>query len=116
MQSKTENQVKRQVVINLQSGHWFLLGVIFTVIMGGGISACYQGRDIARFTGRPVRIELPEDIASYDDIIGISFHKNGNGETLKDVTYIGVDGLLHSKEYKDWGVFQGEIIWDLQKR
>lgn len=116
MQNKTEDQTKRQLIINVQSWHWFLLGILFTVIMGGGISACYQGRDIARFTGRPVHIELPEDIRSYDDIVSISFHKNSSGETLKDITYIGTDGLLHSKEYKDWGIFQGEIIWDLQKK
>jgi len=80
MQNKTEDQTKRQLIINVQSWHWFLLGILFTVIMGGGISACYQGRDIARFTGRPVHIELPEDIRSYDDIVSISFHKNSIAE------------------------------------
>jgi len=112
MQDKTE----RQIIVNMRNWQWFLLGIVFTLIIGGGVSACYQGRDIARFTGRPVNIDLPSDIASYDDIINISFHKNSDGATLKDVTYIGTDGLLHSKEYKDWGVFQGEIIWNLDKQ
>lgn len=93
---------------------WFLLGVMVTLLLVGGTTACYQGRKIARITGQAVHIELPEDVYSYDQIVSISFHKNENGETIKDITYIGADEKLHSKEYNDWGVFQGEIIWEIQ--
>jgi hypothetical protein len=64
-------------------------------------------------TGRPTSIKLPEDLASYEKIVTISFHKNDQGETIKDLTYIATDGRLHSREYNDWGIFQGEIIWEL---
>ena len=104
----------RQLVISFKSWQWFFLGIIVTFMIFGGISSCYQGRDISRYTGRAVRIDLPDDLRSYEDIVSISFHKNADGETVKDVTYIATDGLLHSKEFNDWGILQGEIIWELQ--
>ena len=93
---------------------WFLFGVLAALIVVGGLSACYQGRDVSRITGKPTQVKLPEDLGCYEDIISISFHKSDNGETLKDVTYLATDGRVHSREYNDWGVFQGEIIWELQ--
>lgn len=109
------NQRKTDLHISIspKGWHYFLLGVVLALLAMGGVSACYQGRDIARVTGRPVYIDLPSDVTSYDQIVTISFHKNDKGETLKDVTYIGGDGKIHSKEYNDWGIFQGEIIWEL---
>ncbi|MEM7030031.1 MAG: hypothetical protein AAF629_10740 [Chloroflexota bacterium] len=92
----------------------FIVGILFTLVILGGVSGCYQGRKISRITGGAVNIDLPEDVTSYEQIVSISFHKNSDGETIKDVTYMGSDGKLHSKEYNDWGVFQGEIIWNLQ--
>lgn len=108
-------QAHPQVVINLRGWQWFLLGVVVTVLLLGGVSACYQGRKISRLTGLPVHINLPQDLTSYDKIVSISFHKDASGETFKDVTYIGTDGKLHSHEYNDWGIFQGEIIWNLRE-
>ena len=112
------NQRKTDLCISIspKGWHYFLLGVVLTLLALGGVSACYQGRDIARVTGRPVHIDLPSDVTSYEQIITISFHKNSDGETLKDVTYMGADGKMHSKEYNDWGIFQGEIIWDLDAK
>lgn len=105
-----------QIVISLKNWQWFLLGVLLTLILVGGLSACYQGRKISRLTGRAVHIDLPEDMTSYDQIVSISFHKNKDDETIKDVTYYGSDGKLHSKEYNDWGILEGEIVWDLQSK
>ena len=107
-------QKESTIVLKIKGWHWFVMGVLVTVMLLGGVSACYQGRDISRLTGRAVRVPLPDDLTSYNKIISVSFHKNSDGETIKDVTYIGTDGLLHSKEYKDWGMLEGEIIWDLQ--
>lgn len=104
------------ITVVVRSFHWFVLGVLTTLLLIGGISACYQGRDIARITGRAVHVELPSDLTGYDQIVSISFHKNSDGETLKDITYLSTDGKLHSKEYNDWGIFQGEIIWELAGR
>lgn len=110
----TQKKIDLHISLSPQGWHYFLLGVVLTLLALGGVSACYQGRDIARVTGRPVHIDLPSDVTSYEQIVTISFHKNDKGETLKDVTYLGADGKLHSKEYNDWGIFQGEIIWDLE--
>ena len=104
------------VSVSLRGAQWFILGIFVSLMLFGGVTACYQGRKIARLTGRPVNIELPADVTSYDQIVSISFHKNTNGETIKDVTYKGTDGKLHSHEYNDWGVFQGEIVWELRER
>ena len=102
-----------RVTISLHGWQGFLLGVLVTLLLFGGISACYQGRKISRITGGVVRVDLPKDLDSYNDILSISFHKNSDGETIKDVTYFSTDGKLHSKEYNDWGIFQGEIVWEL---
>lgn len=112
---QTHVQPQPQVVITLRGWQWFLVGVVLTLLLFGGISACYQGRKISRLTGLPVHINLPADLASYNNIVSVSFHKDANGETFKDVTYIGTDGKLHSHEYNDWGIFQGEIIWELNE-
>ena len=102
--------------ISLKGWQWFLMGILVALIVLGGLTGCYQGRQISRLTGQAAHIDLPRDLASYDKIISISFHKTDKGETIKDVTYLGADGKVHSQEYNDWGIFQGEIIWDLQGR
>lgn len=112
MPASTRNKGK-QITVFVRGYHWFLLGLLTALLLAGGITACYQGRDISRITGRAVHVALPSDLVSYDKIVSISFHKNNDGETIKDITYLSTDGKLHSKEYNDWGVFQGEIIWDL---
>ncbi len=93
---------------------WFLLGVLVTVLLVGGLTACYQGRRVSRWTGQAVHVELPDDLAEYEDIINISFHKNQDGETIKDITYLSTDGTVHSQEFNDWGILQGEIIWEIK--
>ena len=85
----TQGKTDLRISISPKGWHYFLLGVVLTLLAIGGVSACYQGRDIARVTGRPVRIDLPSDVTSYEQIVTISFHKNDKGETLKDVTYYG---------------------------
>lgn len=106
----------RTFTISISGRHLqgFIIGILFTLFILGGVSGCYQGRKISRITGGAVEIDLPEEVTSYEQIVSISFHKNSDGETIKDVTYMGTDGKLHSREYNDWGIFQGEIIWNLQ--
>ena len=110
----TENS-QPTLVITLKAWHGFVLGVVLTLVLLVGLSACYQGRKISRITWRPVSITLPADVTSYSQVVSISFHKTPDGETIKDVTYMGRDEKLHSHEYNDWGIFQGEIIWELNK-
>jgi hypothetical protein len=95
-----------------------IIGLAVLLVFGGLIFAyfsVYQGRDISRVTGRAVRINLPECVTSYDQVVSVSFHGLPNGETIKDLTYI-CDGRLYSQEYNDFGVFQGSIEWQLQGR
>jgi len=102
--------------ISLKGWQWFVLGVLAALVVLGGLTGCYQGRQISRLTGQATHVKLPSDLAGYDKIVSVSFHKNEKGETIKDLTYISTDGKLHSQEYNDWGIFQGEIIWELQGR
>ena len=111
------NQTRSVVLsISLKGWQWFVLGVLVALIVLGGLTGCYQGRKISRLTGQAVHIDLPKDLASYGQIISVSFHTINNGETIKDVTYLGADGKVHSQEYNDWGILQGSIIWELPGR
>jgi hypothetical protein len=102
---------------------WRRLGCLVSiaavvVVLVGGVwlyLSFYQGRDISRFTGRPVPIALPECVTSVDQVISISFHTDRSGETIKDVTYV-CDGRLYSHEYNDFGILQGSIEWTFTRR
>jgi len=74
----------------------------------------YQGRGISRWTGIPVKVTLPECVTSMDQVVSISFHKEADGETIKDVTYRCNDRLF-SREYNDFGILQGEVEWVLDR-
>ena len=90
-----------------------LAAAIVLVMLVGGVwiyVSLYQGRDISRFTGIPIKVALPECVKSPDQIISISFHSKSNGETTKDVTYL-CDGRIFSHEYNDFGILQGTIAW-----
>lgn len=75
--------------VELKGWQWFLLGVLVALMLVGGLTACYQGRKISRWTGQAVHVKLPEDVRSYDQVVSISFHKNESSETIKDVTFVG---------------------------
>jgi hypothetical protein len=95
-----------------------LSGIVALLLVGGAIwiyLSLYQGRDIARVTGIPVKIGLPDCVQSYEQVVSISFHSISSGETVKDVTYI-CNGLMYSQEYNDFGILQGSIEWTLRGR
>ena len=89
------------IVLLVVGAIWFYLSI-------------YQGRSISRWTGVPVKVTLPECVTSVDQVVNISFHKNANGDTIKDVTYTCA-GRLYSREYNDFGTLQGEIEWVLDR-
>jgi hypothetical protein len=95
-----------------------ILGVaVPIVLLVGGLwlyFSLYQGRELSRYTGVPVKVDLPECIASRDQIISISFHKETSGETIKDVTY-ECDGRIFSQEYNDFGILQGSVEWTFKR-
>jgi hypothetical protein len=94
-----------------------ILAIAVVVLMAGAAVwvyfGLYQGRDIARITGVPVKIELPDCVSSLDQVVSVSFHSEGQGEVVKDVTYI-CDGKLFSHEYNDFGILQGTIEWRMK--
>jgi hypothetical protein len=102
---------------------WQRPGCIFAIVVPillvvGGIwlyLSVYQGRDISRFTGVPVKLTLPDCVTSNDQVVSVSFHSLPSGETIKDVTYI-CDGRLFSHEYNDFGILQGSIEWNIKGR
>jgi hypothetical protein len=91
-----------------------LLAIAVVVLMvsaaGWIYFAFYQGRDISRITGVPVKIEMPDCVRSVDQVVSVSFHDTPQGETIKDLTYI-CDGKLFSHEYNDFGIMPGRIEW-----
>jgi hypothetical protein len=60
--------------LELKGWQYFMLGVLVTLALVGGLTACYQGRTISRWTGQAVHIKLPEEVSSYEQIVSISFH------------------------------------------
>lgn len=91
-------------------------GLITLVLVGGAIFlyfSFYQGRDISRVTGVPVKVSLPDCVKSHEQVLSISFHDKSS-ETIKDVTYV-CDGRLFSQEYNDYGILQGSIEWTFNK-
>ncbi|HEY1015204.1 MAG TPA: hypothetical protein VGE07_21035 [Herpetosiphonaceae bacterium] len=74
----------------------------------------YQGRTLSRYTGIPVKIDLPDCVTSVDQVVSVSFHSKTSGETIKDVTY-KCGGRLYSHEYNDSGFLEGEIEWTIDK-
>ena len=92
--------------------------VVPVALVVGGIwlyLSLYQGRDISRFTGVPVKVALPDCVTSPDQVISVSFHGVSSGETVKDVTYV-CDGQIYSHEYNDFGILQGSIEWTIKRR
>ena len=94
-----------------------ILAIVVVLLMAGAAGwiyfGLYQGRDISRITGVPVKIPLPDCVRSSEQIISISFHSTQSGETTKDVTYI-CDGKIFSHEYNDFGILQGTIEWTVK--
>jgi hypothetical protein len=88
--------------------------VLLLVVGIGLYFSLYQGRDISRVTGVPVRIALPDCVTNPDQVISVSFHAKSAGETIKDVTYV-CDGRIYSHEYNDFGILEGTIEWTYRR-
>lgn len=88
----------------------FLLGFLscLCLISLMGISGC--GRTLSRLGLGDYKLSLPKD---FKTMISVSFHKDANGDTVKDVTYENSEGEIRSIEYRD-SPFQleGSIKWE----
>jgi hypothetical protein len=68
------------------------------------------GRTLSRFGFGDQKMNLPKD---FKTMISVSFHKEANGDTVKDMTYEDLEGKIHSIEYTDkpWHL-EGSILWE----
>lgn len=68
------------------------------------------GRTLSRFGFGDQTLHLPKDFKA---MVSVGFHKDQNGETIKDLTYETVEGYYRSIEYKDkpWQL-EGAIRWE----
>jgi hypothetical protein len=85
------------------------LVILFVVGIMLCIKSCApQSRMKSRLGGKPVVVQLPADCPSLDAIVNVCYDA---GE--KNVTYISSDGKLRTKTYTDWGIMQGEVVYEL---
>jgi hypothetical protein len=67
------------------------------------------GRSFSRFTGKPVKIKLPDN---FERLIGVDFTEFQD-QTIKNITYVSKDGKYYTLENKDKGIFEGGVEWTL---
>lgn len=86
-----------------------LIIVAVLVIIGLLFKSCApQSRFMSRLGGKFVEISLPADCADYESIISVSLDGG-----RKNVTYHSTGGVIKSREYTDYGIFEGGIVWKL---
>ena len=57
--------------------------VVLLVVVIWLYLSLYQGRDLSRVTGVPIRIALPDCVTNPDQVISVSFHAKSSGEQGK---------------------------------
>ncbi len=68
------------------------------------------GRTLSRLGFGDQVLHLPKDFKA---MVSVGFHKDVNGDTIKDLTYETIDGKFRSVEYRDkpWQL-EGSILWE----
>lgn len=88
----------------------FLLGFLtcLCLLLLSSMVGC--GRTLSRLGLGDEKLNLPKDFKA---MVSVSFHKETNGDTVKDMTYETIDGKFRSVEYKDkiWHL-EGGILWE----
>lgn len=88
----------------------FLLGFLscLSLILLAQVWGC--GRTLSRLGFGDQVLKLPKDFKA---MVSVGFHKDANGETIKDLTYETIDGNYRSVEYRDkpWQL-EGSIRWE----
>jgi len=80
-----------------------LIGIISITMI---FFAC--GRTASRLGGKEHRQVLK--VEHFKEFVSISFDKRGNS-TVKDVTFLAVDGFVYTQEFMDISPFEGVIRW-----
>ena len=88
----------------------FLLGFLSCLCLILLLNTMNCGRTLSRFGFGEQKLTLPKDFKS---MISVSFHKEANGDTVKDMTYENIEGKILSIEYTDkpWHL-EGSILWE----
>ncbi|MEM7183279.1 MAG: hypothetical protein AAF518_20370 [Spirochaetota bacterium] len=88
----------------------FLLGFMTCLCLILVLNTFNCGRSLSRVGLGDQTLDLPKD---FEEMISVSFHKDRNGDTVKDMTYKATDGNYRSVEYKDklWKL-GGSIRWE----
>ena len=87
---------------------WFWT-LIFAFLSSLFFSGCGpQSRKMSRLTGKPLTLELPEDCV---EVVSVSISAENGGNSTKNITYVNRDGDLITREYTDWGIWEGSIRW-----
>jgi len=91
----------------------FLLGFLTCACLLIILSSLNCGRTLSRFGLGEQVLKLPKD---FQTMISVAFHREPNGDTVKDMTYEATDGTIHSIEYRDkpWHL-EGSIRWEKSK-
>lgn len=83
--------------------------MIAAAVISTGLNCGPQSRKLSRITGVPVTIELPEDCVKVVSV-SVTPDKEGNN-SVKNLTYINTEGHLITREFTDWGMWEGSIKW-----
>ncbi len=88
----------------------FLLGFLSCLTLLLLLNTLHCGRTLSRLGIGDQSLTLPSD---FKTMISVSFHKEPNGDTVKDLTYETLDGKYRSIEYTDkpWHL-EGSILWE----
>ena len=91
----------------------FLIGFLACACIFLIISNIGCGRTLSRLGLGEQALTLPKN---FQTMISVSFHREANGDTVKDMTYEATDGSIHSVEYRDkpWHL-EGAIRWEKNK-
>jgi hypothetical protein len=91
----------------------FIIGFLSCLCLGLVLNTVSCGRTLSRLGLGDQVLELPKDFQS---VVSVSLHKEDNGDTVKDFTYITTEGIIRSVEYRDkpWHL-EGSIRWKKSK-
>ena len=87
----------------------FFLGFLFCLVSMLLLTNINCGRTLSRLGLGDQTLNLPDDFKA---MVSVGFHKEKNGDTVKDLTYETQNGDFRSIEYRDkpWHV-TGSIKW-----
>ncbi|KKQ95077.1 MAG: hypothetical protein UT66_C0005G0025 [candidate division CPR2 bacterium GW2011_GWC1_39_9] len=81
--------------------------IIWSKTGGDTVEKFFFGRSLSRFTGKPIRIKVPDN---FHKMVGVDFTESDEN-TIKNITFMATDERYYTTEIKDSGIFEGSIAW-----